>query len=118
MERAAQLATDLQLQIKADTDRRAAAYAATASQRRPRANTDTTEVPDTLSGDTPTETFAEQIDCGGITFSSVKLYHPRKRKRDLGSERRVVNGSQIPWARCTLLSLSVMMYERHFHWKL
>jgi translation initiation factor 2-alpha kinase 4 len=75
---AAQLASDLQSQIKADADRRAAAVAASAPPRRPRANTDATEVPESLVGDTPIETFAERIDCDGVTFNSVKLFHPRR----------------------------------------
>lgn len=48
---------------------------------------DATQVPmSPLGGDTPTETFGTEIEWDGVTFNTVKLFHPRKgssRHRDL-----------------------------------
>lgn len=43
---------------------------------RNRANSESTEVP--TWGDTPTESFDEEIEVDGVRFRSVKVFHPRK----------------------------------------
>lgn len=40
---------------------------------------DATQVPmSPVGGDTPTETFGTEIEWDGVTFNTVKLFHPRK----------------------------------------
>ncbi|TFK38831.1 hypothetical protein BDQ12DRAFT_605427 [Crucibulum laeve] len=75
-ERAERAAQELDEQIQADALRQHIAreqqYKAQARQR---ANSEATEVP--MGGDTPTETFTNLVDVGGVKFYTVRLFHPR-----------------------------------------
>lgn len=42
---------------------------------RKRANSEATEMP--MSGDTMTESFPQEVNINGVTFNTVKLFHPR-----------------------------------------
>ncbi|KAF8639379.1 hypothetical protein AX17_001535 [Amanita inopinata Kibby_2008] len=72
-ERAAREAEALQAQIKEDAMRQLLAREEYRARRR--ANSEATEVP--VAGDTPTETFANEVEIGRLRFNTVKLFHPR-----------------------------------------
>jgi hypothetical protein len=61
-------------QIKADAERQQLAKERQYRARK-RANSETTEVP--VAGDTPTETFSQEMEINGVRFNTVKIFHPR-----------------------------------------
>ncbi|EGN94241.1 hypothetical protein SERLA73DRAFT_126224 [Serpula lacrymans var. lacrymans S7.3] len=75
-ERAAQLAEQLHEQIQADAQRHLIAKEMQYKAARQRALSDATEVPP--AGDTPTESFNEEIEFKGVKFNTVKMFHPRR----------------------------------------
>ena len=73
-----QLAEELSVQIKEDTLRQKLELEQIQQSRR-RGMSDATQVPmSPVLGDTPTETFANDIEWDGVVFNTVKLFHPRK----------------------------------------
>jgi translation initiation factor 2-alpha kinase 4 len=68
------LAQELNEQIKADAQKQQLAKERQYKARK-RANSEATEVP--VSGDTPTETFNEEMEINGVRFNTVKIFHPR-----------------------------------------
>ncbi|KAH8096907.1 hypothetical protein BXZ70DRAFT_945142 [Cristinia sonorae] len=78
-ERAAQRASQLQEELRADAERRQEEQELFQKARR-RAMSDATEmpVPEDLTDLTPIETFQEEIQWQGVSFMSVKLFHPQK----------------------------------------
>ena len=76
-EQANRVARELKAEIEADLQAKALQYKA-----RKRANSAATEVPESSSSgygdvDTLTETFNEMDLENGVTFNTVKLFHPR-----------------------------------------
>ena len=68
------LAQELNEQIKADAQKQQLAKERQYKARK-RANSEATEVP--VSGDTPTETFSQEMEINGVRFNTVKIFHPR-----------------------------------------
>lgn len=66
---------ELQAQIEQDLERQRMARAQQ-QRRRERANSETTEVP--FFNETPVVSFGELVIVDGVSFMSVKLFHPRK----------------------------------------
>lgn len=78
-ERAAARAAQVAAEIDAERQH-AERERATVRAQRQRANTDATEVPEWLvrAGDTPVEVFGKEIELSGVSFTAVKMFHPRK----------------------------------------
>ncbi|KII86233.1 hypothetical protein PLICRDRAFT_114396 [Plicaturopsis crispa FD-325 SS-3] len=74
-ERQNRAALQLQEQVLADTQRQQNAKTQLYKARK-RAESDATAVPS--AGDTPTETFNEELEVAGVRFRSVKIFHPRE----------------------------------------
>ncbi|KAL0961127.1 hypothetical protein HGRIS_006101 [Hohenbuehelia grisea] len=72
---AARRAEELEEQIQADAQQKLHVKAQQTRARR-RANSEATEVPS--SGETPTESFNEEIEFKGVRFNTVKMFHPRR----------------------------------------
>lgn len=83
-ERAAQLAEELNEQLRADEYRQQLERERFQQARR-RAMSDATEMPspDTLSLEdlSPTEIFERTVEWKGVTFNRVRLFHPRQGER-------------------------------------
>jgi translation initiation factor 2-alpha kinase 4 len=62
-------------EIKADTQRQQLAKEKH-DRARKRAESDATELPP--PGDTFTESFAQEIVFNGVSFNTVKIFHPRR----------------------------------------
>jgi len=75
--RVMQLAEELSEQIREDTLRQQLELDQIQRSRR-RGMSDATQVPMSPISDTPTETFINDIEWEGVTFNTVKLFHPRK----------------------------------------
>ena len=78
---AQRLADEFEEQLREDTIRQQRLELEQIQMNRRRGLSDATEVPlSALSpnGDTPTESFAHDLEWDGIVFNSVKLFHPRK----------------------------------------
>ncbi|KAF9457367.1 kinase-like domain-containing protein [Collybia nuda] len=73
-ERAAKLAMEREEQFKEEAMRQLLAREQQYKARK-RANSEATEMP--ISGDTMTETFAQEVNINGVSFNTVKLFHPR-----------------------------------------
>lgn len=78
-ERAAQRAEELHEELRADAERQQCEREAFQKARR-RAMSDATEMPpsEEVADVTPIETFQEEIQWQGVSFMSVKLFHPQK----------------------------------------
>lgn len=77
-ERAAQLAQEIEEEIRADACRQQLERERI-QQARKRAMSDATEMPLSPSEDaTLTETFDQEIEWKGVSFNRVKLFHPRQ----------------------------------------
>ena len=85
---ARRLADEFEEQLREDTIRQQRLELEQIQVNRRRGLSDATEVP--LSAvspisDTPTESFAHNIEWDGVVFNSVKLFHPRKGLSSCGS---------------------------------
>jgi len=75
------LADEFEEQLREDTIRQQRLELEQIQVNRRRGLSDATEVPLSAvspNSDTPTESFAHNIEWDGIVFNSVKLFHPRK----------------------------------------
>lgn len=75
LERVQQLAQQLTEEIQADAQRQELEKQKNIKARK-RAESDATEVPS--SGDTPMETFSQEIRVRDVAFHTVKLFHPKR----------------------------------------
>lgn len=76
---AAQLAKQFQAESTAQLQKQRQQTAETHNKNRHRAWSDATEVPkDAAGGDMVMESFPNQIEFEGVSFTSVKIFHPKK----------------------------------------
>jgi hypothetical protein len=108
--KAMQLAEELSEQIKEDKLRQQLEIEQIQRSRR-RGMSDATQVPMSPLSDTPTETFPNDIEWGGVIFNTVKLFHPRKGASICKTSMRgVVHGTQTALALCSRLNRYAMTF--------
>jgi len=74
-EKAAKVAQDKEEMFKEEAMRQLLAREQQYRARK-RANSEATETP--MSGDTMTESFPHAVEINGVSFDTVKLFHPRQ----------------------------------------
>ncbi|KAI0954220.1 hypothetical protein AcV7_007513 [Taiwanofungus camphoratus] len=111
-ERAAQLAQEIEEEIRADACRQQLERERI-QQARKRAMSDATEMPLSPSEDaTLTETFDQEIEWKGVSFNRVKLFHPRQ--DCLGTMYQAEPGSEHGHATVPLELLSITFVSSYY----